>query len=113
MAVNSEGDLVLRKERVMKTYEFTLLFALPEGARTPADFVDALYEAGCDDAVVGIGNPRSIALRFSRDAGTASEAVQSAIRGALEAIPDARLIEVKPDLVSLSDIAEFAGCSRQ
>lgn len=111
MAVNNEGDL--RRERVMTTYEFTLFFALPEGAGSPAEFVDALYEAGCDDAVVGVGNPRLIALEFSRDAATASEAVQSAIRGALEAIPEARLIEVKPDFVSLSDIAELAGCSRQ
>lgn len=97
----------------MTTYEFTLLFALQEKARAANELVDALYEAGCDDAVVGLGNPKLIVLEFAREAATAMEAMQSAIGDVRKAIPGARLIEAKPDLVSLSEIAEVMGCTRQ
>jgi hypothetical protein len=98
---------------MMNLYEFTLLFALPDATANPARFVDALYEAGCDDAVVGIGKQGSIAMEFSRSAGSADEAVGSAIDAVTRAIPGATLIEAKPDLVDLSELAAAAGFSRQ
>ncbi len=97
----------------MSTYDFTLIFSLPDAAADPDDFLDALFEAGCDDALVGIGEMGSVALDFSRDAATAKEALDSAIEDVKKAIPGADLIEASPDLVSLSDMADQVGCSRQ
>lgn len=97
----------------MATYEFVLTFALKDSNADPLDYSDALYEAGCDDATVGVGKRGSIALDFSREAPDAKTAIQSAIDAVLKAIPGAELVEAKPDLVNLSDLAEMVGCSRQ
>jgi hypothetical protein len=35
------------------TFEFTLVFALPDAGADPASYPDALFEAGCDDATWG------------------------------------------------------------
>jgi hypothetical protein len=75
--------------------------------------LDALFEAGCDDATIGVGSPGSIALDFAREAASAEEAVRSAIADVRTAIPGAELVEVGPDLVNLADLAEMVGCSRQ
>lgn len=97
----------------MKTYEFTLCFALPSGKARPDDHLDALYRAGCDDAVVGVGAVGTIALLFTRQARSGRLAVKSAAADVLKAIPKAELIEAKPDLVSLAEIAGVLGFSRQ
>ena len=97
----------------MNTFDFTLTFALPEHGGNPEDFLDALFEAGCDDALVGTGMPGSIALNFSRTAQSAENAIRQAISNVQKAIPDAHLLELKPDLVGITDIAELLGCSRQ
>jgi hypothetical protein len=97
----------------MKEYDFILKFDLPDPAADPEQYVDALYEAGCDDANVGIGQKGRIALDFTREASSALNAVSSAIADIKKAIPGARLIEASPDLVGLTDIAEIVGCTRQ
>lgn len=97
----------------MNKYEFILTFALPEAQDNPERYLDALYEAGCDDALIGTGQPGSIALEFVREAESAAAAVNSAIANVKEAVPVAELIEVKPDLVGLTDVAEILQCSRQ
>ena len=97
----------------MKEYEFTLRFALSEVETDTEQLVEKLYAAGCNDALVGTGMPGRVALQFSREAATAAEAMLSAIRNVKQAAPDARLIEASPDLVGLSDIAEFFGFTRQ
>jgi len=97
----------------MKEYDFILKFDLPDHAADPDQYVDALYEAGCDDANVGIGQKGRIALDFTREASSALNAVSSAIADIKKAIPGARLIEASPDLVGLTDIAEIVGCTRQ
>jgi len=78
----------------MSDYEFTLTFSLPES--DAEQYLDALFEAGCDDALIGIGQAGSIALDFVRDSESASMAVESAIENVKAAIPAAELIEVKP-----------------
>ena len=95
------------------SYDFTLTFALPEDRSNPGNYLDALYEVGCDDALVGTGNPGSIALNFSRRAKSAENAIRQAILNVQTAIPDAALIELKPDLVGISDMAALLECSRQ
>jgi hypothetical protein len=101
------------KDGSMKTYEFTLAFRLPRSDADPTTFLDALFETGCDDATPGVGRRGTIALVFSREAATAERAVQSAADDVLRAIPGAELVEAKPDLVNLADVADMVGCSRQ
>lgn len=101
------------KEAVIPTYDFVLTFALPDANAAPSDFTDALFEAGCDDATVGVGKRGSIALDFSREAPSAERAVRSAIEDVQRAIPGAELVEAKPDLANLADLAGMVGCSRQ
>lgn len=97
----------------MTEYDFVLKFDLPDPDADPEQFVDALYEAGCDDASVGVGLHGRIALNFVRESESALKAVSSAIADVKQAIPGARLIEATPDLVGLTDIADIVGCSRQ
>ena len=94
-------------------WEFVLKFRLPPGRTEPTAWLDALFEAGCDDATVGTGRQGSVALDFSRDAASADAAIRSAIADVLKAIPGAQLTEIAPDLVNLADLAEIVGCSRQ
>ncbi len=94
-------------------YTFTLKYQLADGDRDPGVLVERLGEAGCDDALVGIGQPGRLALEFTREAADADEAVRSALADVRRAVPSARLIEVTPDLVGLTDVAEIVGVSRQ
>jgi predicted DNA-binding transcriptional regulator AlpA len=94
-------------------YNFVLKFKLAEDSADANDLVERLGEAGCDDAVVGIGQPGRIALNFTREADSAQQAIISALEDAKRAIPDAELIEVSPDLAGLTDIAELVGMTRQ
>jgi hypothetical protein len=48
-------------------YDFVLKFKLAEGSADANNLVERLGEAGCDDAVVGIGQPGRIALNFTRE----------------------------------------------
>ena len=72
------------------TYDFTIVFDLPVPSVDPAGYLDALYEAGCDDATVGVGEPGSIELDFTREASSAEEAMSSAVADVLKAIPGAK-----------------------
>lgn len=97
----------------MSEYEFTLKFRLPDVNADPEQFIDALAEAGCDDATVGIGQQGRIALGFTREAANALEAIVSAVQAVKGAIPGAELVEASPDFVGLTDVADLVGCSRQ
>jgi hypothetical protein len=94
-------------------YEFTLRFTLPTPDVEMDRLIDALYDHGCDDALVGIGQLGRIALDFTRAADSAHEAVLSAIADVRTAIPGVLLVEATPDLVGVSDVAAMFGCSRQ
>lgn len=94
-------------------YSFLLRFKLAEGGAELDDLVERLGEAGCTDALVGIGQPGRIALEFCREAKSARQAFVSALEDVRRAIPDAQLIEASPDLAGLTDIAELVGVTRQ
>jgi predicted DNA-binding transcriptional regulator AlpA len=94
-------------------YTFTLKYQLAADDRDPDALVERLGEASCDDALVGIGQPGRLALEFTREAADADAAVHSALADVRRAVPSARLIEVAPDLVGLTDVAEIVGVSRQ
>ena len=89
-------------------YTFTLKYQLVEDDRDLDSLVDRLCEAGCDDALVGIGQPGRLALEFTREADSADAAVRSALADVRSAVPSARLIEVSPDLVGLTDVADLS-----
>lgn len=93
-------------------YEFTLKYQLPEDENVDV-LLERLAEAGCDDAVIGIGQPGRLALAFTRESRSAREAIESALNDVRTAVPSARLIEATPDLVGLTDVAEMIGVSRQ
>ena len=97
----------------MKTYEFELRFILPNTSQSTEFFVERLAEAGCTDALVGIGQTGRLAFHFIRDANSAFEAILSAGKKIKKAIPEATLIEAAPALVGLYDIADILGYSRQ
>ncbi|MDY1550227.1 helix-turn-helix transcriptional regulator [Luteibacter sahnii] len=94
-------------------YTFTLKYQLADDDRDADALVERLGEAGCDDALVGIGQPGRLALEFTRDADSADAAVRSALTDVRRAVPSARLIEIAPDLVGLTDVADIVGVSRQ
>jgi len=94
-------------------YTFTLKYQLADDDRDPDALVERLGEAGCDDALVGIGQPGRLALEFTREAADAEAAVRSALADVRRAVPSARLIEAAPDLVGLTDVADIVGVSRQ
>jgi len=94
-------------------YTFILKYRLADDDRDADALVERLGEAGCDDALVGIGQPGRLVLEFTREAVDADEAVRSALADVRSAVPSARLIEVEPDLVGLTEVAEMVGVSRQ
>lgn len=94
-------------------YTFTLKYQLDERYSDPDALVERLGEAGCDDALVGIGQPGRLALEFTREAKSAKAAVRSALVDVKRAIPSAKLVEAAPDFVGLTDVAELVGVSRQ
>ncbi|MGH8146278.1 MAG: helix-turn-helix transcriptional regulator [Rhodanobacteraceae bacterium] len=94
-------------------YTFTLKYQLNEQDSDLDALVERLGEAGCDDALVGIWQPGRLALEFTREADSAQTAVRSALADVKRTAPTARLIEMTPDFVGLTDVAEVVGVSRQ
>ena len=97
----------------MNEYDFTLKFDLDSPSQDPEIYVDQLYEAGCDDALIGLGKRGEISLNFVREATSAKAAISRAIADVKQGIPNACFVEATPDLVSLTDVAHLIGCSRQ
>jgi hypothetical protein len=94
-------------------YEFTLKFVVPRSEWDADELVERLGKAGCNDALVGLGLPGRLALDFTRESTSAERAIVSAIKDVKKAIPSASLVEVGPDVVGLSDVADLLGVSRQ
>jgi len=94
-------------------YDFIVKLQLPISEVDVDQVVERLGEAGSSDALVGVGQPGRIALNFTREAPSAQAAITSALAEVKKAIPDAKLVEVSPDLVGLTDVAELVGVTRQ
>ena len=94
-------------------FEFDLVCALPEGTDEET-ILDAFYEAGCDDAAVGLGAAGLIGLGFTRAGQDAEAVISETVNQVLRGLPEgAKLREVKPDLVSLADVAARLKVTRQ
>lgn len=107
------GGQMFKGSKAMKEYEFGLRFSLPQGQVCSDELIELLGDAGCDDALIGIGHAGRIALEFTREAECAYDAILSAIKDVKQALPAAELLEVTPDLVGVTDIADIVGRSRQ
>jgi predicted DNA-binding transcriptional regulator AlpA len=94
-------------------YLFTIKYQLSEADSNLDEIVERLGASGCDDALVGMGQPGRIALEFAREADSARAALLSALAAVKQAIPTAKLIEAGPDFVGLTDVAEVTKVSRQ
>lgn len=92
---NADGERQIVMEYDME-HEFTVKFSLPNPDGHIDEIVGRLGEAGCDDALIGIGAPGRIALKFSREARSSEAAIASAIRDIQKAVPLAELLEVGP-----------------
>jgi hypothetical protein len=93
----------------MKTHEFTIVAS---GLDPEIDgYEDRFFEAGCDDATLSFQKGVIIA-EFAREAVSFSKAIATAYEDILKT--GAKIERVEPDyLVSLSDIAERSGLTRQ
>ncbi len=92
----------------MHEYEFSLIFR----GDLDDEVVEALFEAGCDDATLGQVDGVGYA-EFIREAPSFGEAIRSAIEQ-MESVPGVTVIRVEPDdLVTLSEIAHRLGRSRE
>lgn len=94
-------------------YTFTLNYQLADDAEDRDLLVERLAAAGCDDALIGLGVAGRMAMEFMREAPSAERAIESALQEVKSVMPSARLIEVAPDYVGLTDVAELIGVSRQ
>lgn len=94
-----------------KTYSFTLFLS---GADVMTDEnLDALYESGCDDALLGERDGAQYAA-FDREATSFATALKSAISNLTSAIPGLQVVRIAPEeFVTLATIAERAGLSRE
>ena len=90
---------------MMNEYEFQLYYQLPESEPDPETWLDALFEAGCDDALIGVAVAGHMALDFTRQASNPLAALRSAIDDVQRAIPSGRLVSVGPDLLNLSELS--------
>ena len=96
----------------MKEFNFELIFKLVDN-QDSSEYLDTLFENGCDDATISAGQLGMLSLSFTRESISAAEAVESAINDVKKAIPSAKLVEAAPDIVSISDISSILGHSRQ
>lgn len=99
-----------KQRGIMALYNFTL--TLSGVTHETEGLEDALYESGCDDALIcAYGN--SVYIEFDREAGSLDEAISSAVNNIESADIGAIVESVDSALVGLSDIAEMTHMSRQ
>lgn len=92
----------------MKTFSFTVVLS---GTDVTDEMANALYEAGCSDATLGVSCGRAY-VDFDREAPSLSNAIESALRQIREV--GLSPIGIEPgDLVTQSEMAERAEVTRQ
>ena len=96
----------------MDTYSFILLI---RGADVLAEeHADALFEAGCGDALFGERGGRLQYADFDREADSFAHAVGSAIHAIESTVPGTKVVRVEPDdVVTLTGIAARVGRSKE
>lgn len=106
--------MVLKRMNEMAEIEFELIFALADGDHDAFDLMDAVFEAGFEDAVVGPGIPGLLGVALETASDHAENAILDAARAILKELPAGSVLrEVRPDLVSLADVAKRLDVTRQ
>ena len=94
----------------MSTYQFTLIVDGPDLQDQP--FMDLLFEAGCDDATVGVSDGVQY-VDFDREAGALDDAILSAVDD-LETLEGVEVVRIADaGLASLADVAARVGRTRE
>ena len=94
----------------MPSFEFMLIVEGPD--IQDDERIDALYESGCDDALVGSSHGVQY-LDFDREAHSREEAILTAIAN-VESVDGVEVVRVADaGLVSMSDIASITGRTRE
>jgi hypothetical protein len=78
-------------------YTFTLKYRLSAANQNVDDLIERLGAEGCDDVLVGVGQPGRVALEFTREADSAQAAIQSALADVKRVMPKAQLLEDAPE----------------
>jgi hypothetical protein len=109
--VHSRSIRSAAKKAKPRRFEFSLILS---GADNLTDeLADAVYEAGCDDALLGM-QCGVLYLDFEREAPSLKDAILKAIRQVERAKAGLRVVRVEPDdLVSAAEIARRVGRSRE
>lgn len=100
-------------EKSLNTYEFGLRYDVAKCQLSADAIDDRLYLAGCDDALVRHSKKGELLIEFLRAAPDAKSAFDFAHQQILQALPQAQLLEARPDYVGPTDIAQFFDVSRQ
>lgn len=101
------------ENKAMKEYDLTLIFKVDQLNINSQDYRDRLYEAGCDDAILGIGKSGYLSLNFIRESNSAFKAIKTACEDVRSVLVEAELIHVSPDLFGVKELGNILGCSRQ
>lgn len=105
------GEVSTLRGGGVSKYEFTLILEGPDILTD--ENMDALFDAGCDDATFGVVDGQQYA-DFTREEDSLAVAVGSAIRQIEGATPGLMVRRVEPDdLVTASEIARRTGRSRE
>jgi hypothetical protein len=87
-------------------FEFNIVVSLLMPVADEDAIMDALYEAGCENAIIDPGSAGIVGLGFTHAGEDAETVMSNAVKRALSALPSGvQLSEVQPDLVSLADVA--------
>ena len=78
-------------------YTFTLKYRLSPADQNVDDLIERLGAEGCEDVLVGVGQPGRVALEFTREADSAQAAIQSALADVKRVMPKAQLLEDAPE----------------
>ena len=78
-------------------YTFTLKYRLSPADQNVGDLIERLGAEGCDDVLVGVGQPGHVALEFTREADSAQAAIQNALADVKRVMPMAQLLEAAPE----------------
>lgn len=78
-------------------YTFTLKYRLSAANQNVDDLIERLGAEGCDEVLVGVGQPGRVALEFTREADSAQAAIQSALVDVKRVMPKAQLLEDAPE----------------
>ena len=97
---------------MMNNYQFQLVFSLHPN-EDAEQYLDALFEAGCDDALISMGKQGYLAADFTRESPSAYDAIKTAVEAITKAISHAKLIKAGPYIANLSEMANLFGCSKQ